>query len=88
MRWLSAASVLAGHLSPRQRAKLSHKFTYFDVLPDERVTSSNRSAPPPTETRETLRACGCGGQFVDVQLSGGFHQRVHAATHRGGGQLR
>ena len=31
------------------------------------------SAPPPTETRETLRACGCGGQFVDVQLSGGFH---------------
>ena len=46
------------------------------------------SAPPPTETREILRACGCGGQFVDVQLSGGFHQRVHAAAHRGGGQLR
>lgn len=73
MRWLSAAGVLAGHPSPRQRAKLSHKFTYFDVLPDERVTSSNRSAPPPTETRETLHAGECGGQFVNMQLGGGFH---------------
>lgn len=73
MRWLSAASVLAGHPSPHKRAKLSHKFTYFNVLPDERVTSSNRSAPLPTEARETLRAGECGGQFVDVQLSGGFH---------------
>lgn len=73
MRWLSAASVLAGHPSPRQRAKLSHKFTYFDVFPDEMVTSSHRSALPPAETREALRTCGCDGQFVDVQLSGGFH---------------
>lgn len=46
--------------------------------------SSNRSAPPPAEAREALRTCGCDGQFVDVQLSGGFHQRVRAAAHRGG----